>query len=446
MKKKHLNIKNFFNKKIFIDSREVKENSIFICIKGEKKDGHSFAKKILKNFLNVIVVCEKKTKYLKNIKKYKNRIVLCDSTISYMQDFAKIKRLLLNNSLFIGITGSSGKTTLKETVFNCLSAFNKSYRSKKSFNNHIGLPFTLINQNQSSKFNIYELGMNKLGEINFLSKILKPNIAVITNIGEAHLGKLGSVKAIAKAKSEIIKNIEYKGLIILNRDCNFFNYFKKIAKEKKLNILTFGKNKNANIFYRINNKGNYDLFFRNKKIFSDLLILNINQINNIMICALLLFKLQLNLKKGIRKIQNFSSLKGRGNIVKKSKKITLIDDSYNSNPISLKSSLDFLSEYKNNSKKIAVIGDMLELGKFSKKKHEDIGKYINAINIDKVYTIGKESKKIFYQLDPSKRGSCYKNIKAFQKEFDKLIVANSVILFKASNSIGLYKFLNNKIY
>ena len=446
MKKKHLNIKSFFNKKIFIDSREVKENSIFICIKGKKKDGHSFAKKILKNFLNVIVVCEKKTKYLKNIKKYNNRIILCDSTISYMQDLAKIKRLLLNNSLFIGITGSSGKTTLKETVFNCLSVFNKSYRSKKSFNNHIGLPYTLINQNQSSKFNIYELGMNKLGEINFLSKILKPNIAVITNIGEAHLGKLGSVKAIAKAKSEIIKNIEYKGLIILNRDCNFFNYFKKIAKEKKLNILTFGKNKNANIFYRINNKGNYDLFFRNKKIFSDLSILNINQINNIMICALLLFKLQLNLKKGIRKIQNFSSLKGRGNIFKKSKKITLIDDSYNSNPISLKNSLDFLSKYKNNSKKIAVIGDMLELGKFSKKKHEDIGKYINVINIDKVYTIGKESKKIFYQLDSSKRGSCYKNIKAFQKEFDKLIVANSVILFKSSNSVGLYKFLNNKIY
>ena len=165
-----------------------------------------------------------------------------------------------------------------------------------------------------------------------------------------------------------------------------------------------------------------------------------------MICALLLFKLQLNLKKGIRKIQNFSSLKGRGNIVKKSKKITLIDDSYNSNPISLKNSLDFLSAYKNNSKKVAVIGDMLELGKFSKKKHGDIGKYINLINIDKVYTIGKESKKIFHQLDPSKRGFSYKNIKAFEKEFDKLMVANSIILFKSSNSVGLYKFLNNKIY
>ena len=245
MKKLNFN-QSIINKKYYIDSREVKENSAFICLKGKNNDGHKFINYVLKNFKKTIIIGEKNSKYTKNYKDH-NRVILCNSTRRFIVDLAKIKRLVLNERFFIGITGSSGKTSLKEILYSILKKYDTTYKSQKSFNNDIGLPFTLINQNKASKYNIYEVGMNRLGEINTLSKILKPNLGVITNIGEAHLGKLGSINKIAKAKSEIIKNITKNGMIILNKDCKFYEKLKKISKLNKLKILSFGYDARATI-------------------------------------------------------------------------------------------------------------------------------------------------------------------------------------------------------
>ena len=222
------NINNkILKKKFYIDSRLVKENSVFLCIKGPNNDGHKYAKLILDRFKRTIIICEKNSIYLKKLKN-SNRVIFCNSTKDFLINLARIKRYLLSSKNFIGITGSSGKTSLKDLLFTVLNKYKKSYKSQKSFNNNIGLPYTLVNQNIKSEFNIYELGMNNFGEIDYLSNILKPNLAIITNIGEAHLGNLGSVKNIAKAKAEIIKNITKKGTIILNNDCKFFDQLKKI--------------------------------------------------------------------------------------------------------------------------------------------------------------------------------------------------------------------------
>ena len=256
---------SFFFKNFYIDSREVNENSIFICLKGENNDGHKYIKSTLKKFKKTIIVCENSSKFVKQLRHHK-RIFLCNSTHQFLHDLANVKRFLLNKNFFIGITGSSGKTTLKEMIYDVLKKFGTSYKSIKSYNNHIGLPLTLLNQKIKSKFNIYELGMNQAGEIDFLSKILKPDIGIILNIGEAHLGNLGSVNNIAKAKSELIYNIKAGGTVILNRDCKFFNKLKVIAKKNKLKILSFGLNKKSTIHYNIIDNFTFEVSFRNRKI------------------------------------------------------------------------------------------------------------------------------------------------------------------------------------
>ncbi len=444
MKKLNFNF-NILKKKYFIDSRNVKENSAFICLKGINNDGHKFINYVLKNFKKTIVICEKNSKFTKNLKNNK-RVILCTSTRRFIKDLAKIKRLVLNDSFFIGITGSSGKTSLKEILYSILKKYDSTYKSQKSFNNDIGLPFTLINQNKKSKYNIYEVGMNKLGEIDTLSQILKPNLGVITNIGEAHLGKLGSINNIAKAKSEIIKNITKNGIIILNKDCRFYKKLKQISKLNKLKILSFGRNMKATISYKIIELNMVQIKLRNNYYKLKLTNMNINNIKNILVCFLILDYLNLNINFAKKFFDKIKCIRGRGNIVRFKKKTLIVDDSYNSNPMSLKNSILEFHNFKTKKKKILVLGDMLELGKFSTKKHIEVGKYLNMFKFDRVYFIGQRSKQIYNQIKSTFWCKYYENINVFSKQFKNVLMENSIIMFKASNGVGLNKLLNKKIY
>ncbi len=436
---------NIIDKKYYIDSRDVKENSAFICLKGDNNDGHKFINYVLKNFKKTIVIAEKNSKYIKNY--YNNkRVILCSSTRKFIKDLAKIKRLVLNDHFFIGITGSSGKTSLKEILYSVLKNYGSAYKSQKSFNNDIGLPYTLINQNKISRYNIYEVGMNRFGEIDTLSKILKPNLAVITNIGEAHLGKLGSISNIAKAKSEIIKNVTKNGFIILNKDCKFYEKLKKISKLNKLKILSFGQSKNATISFKIKDLNTLKIKLRNRHFVLKLSNINSNNIRNILVCFLVLDCLNLNINFAKNLLKKIKNIRGRGNIVRIEKKISIIDDSYNSNPISLKNSIDEFHYLKTRKNKILVLGDMFELGKFSKKKHIEIGKYLKLFKFDRIYLVGQKSKHIYNQIKSTFWCEYCENINVFSKQFKNVLMENSIIMFKASNGVGLNKLLNKKIY
>ncbi len=437
--------KKLLHKKFYIDSRLVKENAVFICIKGPKNDGHKFIKSILNKYKKTIIICEKKSKYSK-IYKDNKRVFFCNSSIQFIKDLAKINRLILDKSFFIGITGSSGKTTLKEMLYSVLSKFEFTYKSPKSFNNEIGLPYTLINQSKRSKFNIYEIGMNNFGEIDHLTKILRPNLGIITNIGEAHLGNLGSLKNIAKAKSEIINNITNGGTVILNHDCKFFQKLKKISKKKKLRVFSFGINFNSTISYKILNKNLINIKFKKKYFKLKLRDLSLNNINNVLTCILTLDLLNLKLSRAKNTLINSKNINGRGNKINLKKNIEIIDDSYNSNPVSLKNSIIEFWKINTKKKKILVIGDMLELGKFSSKKHADVAKYLKRMKFDRIYLIGKEVVKIFKQIKSTFWCKYYKNVNSFSKDFNNVLLENTIIMFKASNGVGLYKLLNKKFY
>ena len=445
--------KEILNKKIkinnvTINSKEVTAKSIFFAIKGKNTDGHYFVKEVIKKGSKVIVVKN-------NFKVPKNNLhkfIKVQSPIRFLENFAKYQRLT-SQGKFVGVTGSFGKTTLKYMLSFFLEQYGKTFSSPKSFNNHFGLPLSLSNTPKNSQFNIFELGMSSSGEIDKLSQILRPDIGVITNIGPAHLKNFKNLKAVCLAKAEIMNHIQENGYIVLNKDDFYFNTLFKIANNKKLKIITFSKSKKANVqlLKIIKKKNSYQITVKvlQKKITIQTNTINDSFVVNFLATLCVCSYFNCSLKK-IKKRANFFLLpSGRGNkIIKiiKGKKVHIIDESYNANPISMKNAIENFSLFNSHKKKkIAIIGDMLELGQKSKFYHLEVAKILNNAEIDEIYLVGKEVVHIHNQLKKTKTCFISKNIVHFKSLFLKIANEKSIFLIKGSNGIGLNKLVNQQI-
>ena len=232
---------------VSINSKNIKKNNLFFSIRGKNVDGHKFVKQALKNGAAKCVVSKK----IKGIQK--NKVIRVKNVFSSLNNLAKVTR---NNTpaKIIGITGSVGKTTLKNLVGFALKNYGQVYFSPHSYNNKFGVPLSVSNLKKTTKYGIFEIGMDKKGEIYNLSKIVKPEIAVITNISGAHFKNFNTLKDIAKAKAEIIDNIEENGNIILNKDDSFFDFFKNKAVKNKINVISFSFKKKGRCFFKKNYK------------------------------------------------------------------------------------------------------------------------------------------------------------------------------------------------
>ncbi len=430
-------------KKGSINSKDIKKNDIFFAIKGKNKDGNKFINEAFNNGASLAVV-NNISKLKKNSKKIKVK-----DTLKFLTKISEIVRRNFSSKI-IAITGSCGKTSLKELLKQTLNKFGKVTSSPKSFNNRYGVPLSLFNLNLKHDFGVFEVGMDKKGEINSLSKIIKPNIGIITNISYAHAKNFNNIKQIALAKSELINNIETNGFIVLNADDKFFNLHKEIAKKKKLNILSFGKSKKANVKFANIRREKYrfkvSLIINNKK--KDFYISNNfeNFIKNLMgvITIISIFKNPVELDKNI--FYKFKTPEGRGDIVKikiKKKNINLIDESYNSNPLSLKSAIQNFNLIKTNSKKHMILGDMLELGKHSKKLHQKMSKIINSTSIDKVNVLGKHIIETYKNIQTQKKGLILKENSQIFDLIKNNINNNDYLMIKGSNSTGLNRFASS---
>jgi len=446
--KKALNdnrLKNINYNGVSINSKTIKKGNLFFAIKGTKTDGHKFVEEATKKGAIKSIV-HKKVKKVSN-----NKIIKVKNTFYSLNQLAKITR---NNTKakIIAITGSVGKTTLKNLASFALKNYGKTYHSPLSYNNKFGVPLSLGNLKRDTEFGVFEAGMDKKGEINNLTKIIQPEIGVITNIAEAHLKNFNNLKGIAKAKAEIIDNIISGGYIILNKDDRFYNFLFKKAKEKSINIVSFGMNKKADIsLLKIKkNRNNYmlkilvkkEIFYFNTKHASE------SFVNNILACISILFVLNLNLTKLEKKFTNFSIPEGRGDIkkVKKfGKKFNFVDESYNANPLSMMSAIKNVNLFKKkrNAQKLVFLGDMLELGKKSKKLHKKLSKIINKSNVDKVFVYGNYIKETFNSLHKDKKGKIFNNIDEAYNHFRKIIHNNDLLMVKASNATGLSHFSKN---
>ena len=426
-----------------INSKEVKKNNIFFGIRGKKIDGNKFANEAIKKGASVSIID-------KNYgKKIKNKIVVKNSLKFFTECAAKVRTS--SDIIVVGITGSAGKTSLKELLGQSLNKIHKTTYSKKSYNNKYGVPISLFNINKKDKFGVFEIGMDKKGEIDRLSKIIKPNVGIITNISYAHSKNFKNLFGIAKAKSEIIDNIIENGTIVLNADDKFYNFFKLKALKRNLKIVSFSKKNKSNIklekvkrkenisILKINIYGKSRNFIVKKgvEVYADNILASLAVISNF-----------LDLENISSKFFfNYNLPEGRGDykLVKiNNKKIHLIDESYNSNPLSLEFALKNFNKLQSHTKrKIVLLGDMLELGKFSKKLHLEVAKIINKTSINRVYAYGKRITYTFNKIRPQKRGKILYSSKEVSNFLKNEIRNGEYLMVKGSNSTGLHAMMKS---
>ncbi len=432
------NKKNYFFNGVSINSKTLKNNNLFVAIKGKRKDGHNFLNSAIKNGANYCIISKQAKK--------KSKFIHVKNTMGFLKQFAEDKRNL-SSARFIAVTGSTGKTTVKTMLGNLLNEYSKTYFSPKSYNNQYGVPLSISNMSLDDDFGVFEVGMSKLNEIFKLSALVKPHIGIITNVSEAHLENFRNLKEIAKAKSEIIYNIQKSGTVILNRDDKFFHYFRKVAKKNKIKIKSFGYSKKSDVkFINFKQKeGSFILkfFIDKKKIFLKTNNKNKNHIMNILACIAVINELNLDLNKVKEFFKNQVFLQGRGKINKISKfnkKFFLIDESYNANPLSVKSAIEnFSNIQKRGKKKYFLFGDMLELGKNSYTYHRKISKLINNSDIDKTFVYGDKALETYKFLKEHKRGEVVKDLKLFKNKIFKVLSDGDFLMIKGSNATRLHE-------
>ncbi len=419
---------------ISTDTRSIKKGDLFIALKGKNFDGHNFLHEAFLKGAVAAIVSEDK---------YKNfPLIIVQDTLKALHGMASYYiRNVLVDAKVIAITGSVGKTTTKDMLHTVLSQYGVSHANEGNLNNNIGLPLTILKAPKNCQCLILEMGMNKAGEIKELSKISNPNIAVITNIGPAHVENFSSLFDVAQTKLEVLYGMKNNGTLILNRDNKYYDYLSSRANR---NVISLGKDKNAEVCLLdiISNDDGLNFKIRlnnNQTINCNLRVQGEHFAYSLLAVAAVVQSLGLDLSKLPLALKNFSATKGRGNIHKvkyNGKYIHLIDDSYNASPASMKAAIKTLSTYSN-QRKVALLGDMLELGDESIKFHTDLVKVITENNVDKVYTVGKFMLELHELLPDNMRGTHFNDSNQLKSNLADIIQNNDAILVKGSRGMKM---------
>lgn len=410
------------------DTRTIKEGDIYIGIKGESFDGNKFYKDALDKGAKACILDNIDIEEIEE--KYKDKtIIKVDNTLECIQKLAKYKRSLYNIPV-IGITGSVGKTSTKDMVSSVLETKYKVLKTEGNNNNHIGLPLTILRL-KDEEVMILEMGMNNLGEIALLTDIAKPTIGIITNVGTAHIGNLGSRENIMKAKLEITHGLN--GPLIINNDNDIMH--DNIDMIKNLNkVITIGidnesdymaKDINNNIF-TINSNEIISPIANNAFIYNSLVAYVVGDICNVEVS---------NIQEGIKNLKLTSN---RLEYKKTKNNTTLIDDTYNASLDSIKSSLEILKK-EEGKRRVAIIGDVLELGDYSRKIHEEIGKELLGSNLDLIITIGEYTKYTDKYLEENNFTNKY-HFDCEEESHSKLkeiLLSEDIVLLKGSHGMKL---------
>ncbi len=432
---------------ISIDTRTIRHGDIFFAIKGENTDGHNYIKDA---FLKgaVLVVSEKNKG---------DRIINVDDTKKALLKLASFYINKFKNINVFAITGSNGKTTVKEVIYRILTCKFKDkfvLKSQKSFNNIIGVPLTIFNLNNNHKVAVLEIGMNRPGEIKEIMDLIKIDVAIITNIGIAHIGLLKSKDKIAKAKSEIFYGLKRGGMVVLNRDDEYYGFLLKRARKivKNLKIISFGLSDSADL--KISNICNYNqglvfnLNIKNRTINIETGLSGKHNAYNIAAAVAASFYTDTSLLTVKKAMKNFK-LKNMMRLEKKYVNgITIIQDCYNANPDSFKTALEFLKEEKFKNI-IAIIGDMYELGVYTKKFHNYIGSLFKEVELKKLIVTGKYAD--YYNQGFIKAGGDEKIVKIFgfnkKREISNylsgILEKGDTLFLKGSRKNKLEEILNN---
>ena len=435
------------------DTREIKQGDTYIGFKGEHSDGNLLYEDALKKGAKTCILEKSTVKGKINEKeikeKYKNAsIILVKDTTKALQQIAEYKRNLYDIPV-IGVTGSVGKTSTKDIIASVMSKKFNVLKTLGNYNNQIGLPLTILRLKDENAM-VVEMGMNMPNEISTLSKIAKPTVAVITNVGTAHIGNLGSRENILKAKLEILDGFKENGILVINNDNDMLHnwYISKTHTDHK--IITFGMENKSDIMpydVELSENGSTFKIDLDGKTYNVHISVGGNHFVLNSLCAIAIGR-TFNIKKEdiLNGIANFELTKRRMQVEKNANNITIINDCYNANYDSMKAALEYLGKIKA-KRKIAVLGDMLELGNFSKELHEKVGEEVAKNNIDMLVVVGEEANYIVSKaqekgLDNNRIYICKNNEEAIEI-IKKISNPEDAILLKASNAMNFQEIFDS---
>ncbi len=426
------------------DTREINTGDVYIGIKGENFDGSSFYEKALENGAKVCVIED--TEIKDEVKeKYKDRTIIeVENSIVALQKIAEFKRDMYNIPV-VAITGSVGKTSTKDILASVISKKYKVLKTEGNLNNHIGLPLTILKLKDHEAL-VVEMGMNALGEIRTLTNIAKPTLCIITNVGTSHIGKLGSRENILKAKLEILEGMDKNGTLVINNDNDMLNSWNKANNTYK--VRTFGIENPSDVNAKEIRLEEYSSKFttevEGESLDIEVLVGGKHFVYN-SLCAITVGKL-LNIDNTdiLKGIKEFELTKNRMQVNKNQNNVTIINDCYNANYDSMKAAIEYLSKI-NAKRKIAVLGDMLELGEYSKDLHQKVGEEVAKNKIDILITVGEETKNIVskaVELGINKENTYNFNTNEEAVRLIKnAIKPEDAILIKASNGMHFNKIV-----
>jgi len=433
---------------ISIDTRTLKPGEAYFAIKGDTLDGHEFVSAAMKAGASMAVVAEEKLVALGGLK---IPLVVVRDVLEAMRQLGMAARARTKAQI-IAVTGSVGKTTTKEMLRTVLAASGKVHASVASFNNHWGVPLTLARMPLDTRFGIFEIGMNHPDEIRPLVKMVRPHIAAITNVAPAHLGAFKNVDEIAKAKAEIFEGIVAGGYGIINKDDKRAGMLAEFAAACGVeHLLSFGAKRGADFKLKsANSEDGHTEFAASMRGETVHGVLNVPG-NHILSNALLVLGIAdltgADMGTSVEAVASIEAEKGRGKrhiLLKDRAKFTLIDESYNANPASISAALKALGETKTGSRgrRIAILGDMLELGASSAKLHSELCEPIAQNDIDKVYTVGTEMVALGDALPPKVHAGHYGKWQEVMPVLVKTLRSGDVIMLKASNGLRFADFVD----
>lgn len=416
-------------KHISIDSRSVQNGDCFFAIKGDVFDGHDFVLDVAKKGALVAIVDRDVVADIAMIKVKNTRQALMDLARFYRETTA---------APVAAITGSCGKTTTRALLENILKQQSNVLASKKSFNNDIGLPLTLLQLTPSCEYVVLEMGTNHPGEIAQLTAIAKPNIAVVTMAAPVHIEHFMTVDAIAREKGTIFEGLAQDGVAVINMDDGHAGLWKKQSGERR--VITFGYHQKADVMAHdlqltAEGKPIFTLVFQDKKTSISLPLLGEHNVVNALAAATMAFAMHVsieNIKKGLETVQP-----EQGRLVEKKgiSGTTVIDDSFNANPASVKAAIKLLTDREVNS--VLVLGDMLELGDQANQMHADIGAFAKACGLKQLYCYGKHSIETVKAFGKNARH--FESHDALIRELKPQLKNNMTVLIKGSHSMKMEK-------
>ena len=418
---------------VVIDSRKIEEGGIFIATRGERVDGHDFIPQVAEKGA-LAVVCEKAPENCKI------PYILVEDSFQALRDIAEFYRKQLSIPV-VGITGSVGKTSTKEMIASVLSQKFSVLKTEGNYNNEIGLPLTVLRIRSEHEAAVLEMGISNFGEMHRLSRIARPDICVMTNIGQCHLENLGTREGILKAKSEIFDFMNPQGQILVNGDDDMLS---SVEPKENCSLLHFGTDPSNEIFASgVMNKG---LLGSEAVIHMDLEVFPIeiplpggHMVYNALAAAAVGRCLGLSREQIQKGIAGVSPVGGRSHVICLPQ-YTIIDDCYNANPVSMKAAIDLLGMAL--GRKVAILGDMFELGEHEKEMHGEIGNYAAQKGIDVTICVGKLSRYMYEEnCRKHQNGKTYyfETRDEMLEQLSEILQPGDSILIKASHGMQFEK-------